>query len=85
MENPALMLLDQPCKYNGIKIKGRVTHGPFPTLHFKSVFKAVLQRTSYLLSLPPLEPAVFLAPATKNIFPDVLRPPLLAEVEWKDC
>lgn len=34
---------------------------------------------------PPPDLAVFLAPATKNIFPDVPRRPLLAEVERKDC
>ena len=47
--------------------------------------QAELVRGCYLLSFPPPEPVLLLAPATKNIFPNDPRPPLLAEAERQDC
>lgn len=58
---------------------------PISPLQFKSILKPELAWTCYLLSFPLPAAADFLAPATKNIFPDDPRPPLLAEAERKDC
>lgn len=49
-----------------------------------------MMRICYLLSFPLPDPAVFLAPATKNIFPGDdndgdARPPVSDEAEWKGC
>lgn len=51
----------------------------------KGGYKALLALFCYLLSFTRPDPAVFLAPVTKNIFLDDPPPLLFTEAEWKDC